>query len=72
MAAIRSVIPLSFSDARDDCTTIQTKASGHRVLTIVCPTRYVHTVTEMVRTDDLAATRDLLAAYLKVAGNATA
>ncbi len=64
----RTILPRGGNDA----ATIQTKASGHRVLTIVCPTRYVHTVTEMVRTDDLAATRDLLAAYLKVAGNATA
>jgi endoglucanase len=30
----------------------------------VCGTRYIHTVTEMIDQRDLAAARDLLAAYI--------
>lgn len=59
----RTILPRGGNDA----ATIQTKASGHRVLTIVCPTRYVHTVTEMVRLDDLGACKELLTAYLSEA-----
>jgi endoglucanase len=31
-------------------------------------TRYIHTVTEMIHKTDLAAARDVLAAYLRQAG----
>jgi len=47
-----------------DASTIQSKGSGYRVMSLVCPTRYIHTVTEMIHLDDLYATRDLLAAFL--------
>ncbi len=47
-----------------DTASIQKAGPGSRVLTLSCPTRYIHTVTEMVHLDDLHACRDLLAAYL--------
>ena len=61
--AQRTLLPSGGSDA----ATIQRKASGYRVMTLVCPTRYIHTVTEMVHLDDLHSTRDLLAGYLREA-----
>ena len=56
----RTILPRGGTDA----STIQRKAEGFRVMTLVCPTRYIHTVTEMIHLDDLHATRDLLVAYL--------
>ena len=47
-----------------DSGTIQRSRGGVRSFTLSCPTRYIHTVTEMVHLDDLTACRDLLAAYL--------
>jgi len=47
-----------------DAGTIQRTAAGIRVMTLLTPTRYIHTVAEMVHRDDLSASRDLLAAYL--------
>jgi len=47
-----------------DTAGIQKSAGGTRAFTLSCPTRYIHTVTEMVHLDDLHACRDLLAAYL--------
>ncbi len=52
------------SSGGTDAGPIQRKGAGFRVMTMVCPTRYIHTVTEMIHLDDLHATRDLLAAYL--------
>ena len=62
--AQRTILPRGGSDA----STIQRKASGYKVMALVCPTRYIHTVTEMIHLDDLHATRDLLAAYLSEGG----
>lgn len=56
----RSILPRGGTDAG----TLQRAGSGTRVLTLSCPTRYIHTVTESVHMDDLHACRDLLAAYL--------
>ncbi len=61
--AQRTILPRGGNDA----ATIQRKSTGYRVMTLVCPTRYIHTVTEMIHVDDLHATRDLLAAYLQQA-----
>lgn len=47
-----------------DAGTIQRAGRGRRTMTLSCPTRYIHTVAEMVHRDDLHACRDLLAAYL--------
>lgn len=47
-----------------DSGAIQRAAAGTRTLTFSCPTRYIHTVTEMIHLDDLHACRDLLAAWL--------
>ncbi|MDX1683370.1 MAG: M20/M25/M40 family metallo-hydrolase [Phycisphaeraceae bacterium] len=47
-----------------DAGTMQRAGAGARTFTLSCPTRYIHTVTEMVHRDDLNACRDLLAAYL--------
>ena len=47
-----------------DAGTVQRAGSGTRVLTLSCPTRYIHTVIESVHLDDLHACRDVLAAYL--------
>jgi endoglucanase len=55
-----SILPRGGTDAG----TLQRAAGGSRVLTLSCPTRYIHTVTEAVHMDDLHACRDLLAAYL--------
>lgn len=56
----RTLLPRGGNDA----ATMQRAGSGQRVMTIVCPTRYIHTVTEAVHKDDLTACRDLLAAWL--------
>lgn len=47
-----------------DTAGIQKAGGGTRAFTLSVPTRYIHTVTEMVHLDDLHACRDLLAAYL--------
>lgn len=47
-----------------DTGGIQRNAGGCKAITLSCPTRYIHTVTEMIHTGDIAACRDLLAAYL--------
>ena len=51
-----------------DAGTIQRARAGARTFTLSCPTRYIHTVTEMVHKEDLYACRDLLTAYLEQAG----
>jgi len=56
----RSILPRGGTDAG----ALQKAGEGVRVLTLSCPTRYIHTVTEAVHTTDLHACRDLLAAYL--------
>ena len=56
----RSILPRG----GPDCGAIQRAAAGVRTLTFSCPTRYIHTVTEMIHLDDLHACRDLLAAWL--------
>ncbi len=48
-----------------DAGTIQRAGSGVRVMTLLTPTRYIHTVTETVHKNDLHASRDLLAAFLE-------
>lgn len=48
-----------------DTGGIQRTAGGCRAITLGCPGRYVHTVTEMCHKADLEACRDLLAAYLE-------
>ncbi len=57
----RAILPRGGNDA----ATILTKGPGYRVATLVCPTRYIHTVTETIHLDDLYAMRDLVAAYLE-------
>lgn len=47
-----------------DSGTMQRARAGVRTMTLACPTRYIHTVTEMIHKNDMAACRDLLAAYL--------
>ncbi len=47
-----------------DAAAIQKAACGSKSITISVGTRYIHTVTEMINRTDLAAARDLLAAYL--------
>ncbi len=56
----RSILPRGGTDAG----TIQAAGPGVRTMTLSVPTRYIHTVTEMVHEDDMHATRNLLAAYL--------
>jgi endoglucanase len=48
-----------------DAGSIQRAGAGCKTMTLSCPTRYIHTVTEMIHTTDLLACRDLLAAYLE-------
>ena len=47
-----------------DGAAAQQAATGARAIGITVGTRYIHTVTEMIDTRDLAAARDVLAAYL--------
>jgi endoglucanase len=47
-----------------DGAAAQQAAAGARAVGIVVGTRYIHTVTEMIDLTDLAAARDVLAAYL--------
>jgi len=47
-----------------DGAAAQQARSGARAVGIVVGTRYIHTVTEMVHRDDLAAARDILAAWV--------
>lgn len=51
-----------------DAGAIQRAGAGVRSFTLSCPTRYIHTITEMIHRDDMNACRDLLAAYLAQAG----
>jgi endoglucanase len=51
-----------------DGAAAQQAAAGARAVGIVVGTRYIHTVTEMIHKTDLAAARDVLAAYLRQAG----
>jgi endoglucanase len=51
-----------------DGAAMQQAMSGARAAGIVCGTRYIHTVTEMIDKRDLAAARDLLAAWLPTVG----
>lgn len=48
-----------------DGAAAQQARAGARAVGIVVGTRYIHTVTEMVHKTDLAAARDILAAYLE-------
>ena len=61
----RSILPRGATDAG----TIQRARTGAKTFTLSCPTRYIHTITEMVHLDDLHACRDLLAAYLGQLGS---
>ena len=61
--AQRTILPRGGNDGY----AIQLKNAGRRVITLVCPTRNVHTVTEMAHLDDLRAGRDLLTAFLQEA-----
>jgi tetrahedral aminopeptidase len=47
-----------------DAGAMQRSRGGYKTITLSIPTRYIHTVTEMVHRNDLRATRDLLAAWL--------
>lgn len=47
-----------------DGAAAQQAAAGARALGITVGTRYIHTVTEMIDKKDLAAARDILAAYM--------
>lgn len=51
-----------------DGAAAQQARAGARAIGIVVGTRYIHTVTEMIHKTDLAAARDILAAYLETVG----
>lgn len=48
-----------------DTGGLQRSTGGCKAITLSCPTRYIHTVTEMIHQGDIKACRDLLAAYLE-------
>jgi endoglucanase len=50
-----------------DGGALQRSANGCAGITLSIPTRYIHTVNEMVRVSDVQAAIDLLAAYLNEA-----
>ena len=56
----RGILPRGGQDA----AAIQRSGAGARTATIVCGTRYIHTVTESIDKKDLQATIDLLAAWV--------
>ena len=51
-----------------DGAAAQQAAAGARALGVVVGTRYIHTVTEMIDRTDLAAARDILAAWVPTLG----
>lgn len=51
-----------------DGAAAQQAAAGARAVGITVGTRYIHTVTEMIDRKDLAAARDILAAYMGACG----
>jgi len=57
----RSILPRGGTDTG----AIQRAGPGVPSFTLTCPTRYIHTVTEMIHRDDLHACRDLLHRYLE-------
>ncbi len=56
-----SVLPRGGTDAG----AMQRLRGGIKTVTLAIPTRYIHTVTEMVHKDDLQSAIDLLAAWLE-------
>jgi endoglucanase len=56
-----SVLPRGGTDAG----AIQRSRGGVKTATLAIPTRYIHTVTEMVHKDDLQSAIDLIAAWLE-------
>lgn len=50
-----------------DTGGLQRTRGGCKTFTLSCPTRYIHTITEMISKTDLTACRDLLTAYLETA-----
>lgn len=56
----RSILPRGGTDSG----AIQRAGCGARVMTLSCPTRYIHSVTEALHLGDINACRDVLAAYL--------
>ena len=52
------------TDRMKDSGAMQQTLTGSRAAGLVCGTRYIHTVIEMIDKNDLAAARDLLAAWL--------
>lgn len=48
-----------------DGAAAQQAAAGAKAVGIVCGTRYIHTVTEMIDTRDLGAARDVVARYIE-------
>lgn len=60
----RTILPRGGQDG----AAAQQAAAGARAVGIVVGTRYIHTVTEMIDKRDLEAARDIVAAYLSVAG----
>jgi endoglucanase len=66
-AAVREKIPFQrtiLARGGQDGAAGQQARSGARAAGIVVGTRYIHTVTEMIDLGDLAAARDLLAAWI--------
>ena len=64
IAVQRTILPRGGQDGAAG----QQARSGARAVGVVVGTRYIHTVTEMIDTRDLAAARDLLAAWLATIG----
>ncbi len=57
-----------FARGGQDGAAMQQAMSGAVAAGVVCGTRYIHTVTEMIDKRDLAAARDLLVKYLPTIG----
>lgn len=65
IASQRTILPRGGQDG----AAAQQARCGARAAGLVVGTRYIHTVTEMIDTRDLAAARDLLAAWLPTVGD---
>jgi len=57
----RAILPRGGQDG----AVIQRSRSGVRTISLACPVKYIHTVTEMTHKDDLKSYHTLLTAWLE-------
>ena len=60
---------LSYLVKKSDAGAMQRSRGGNASITLSIPTRYIHTVNEMVNKDDVTAAATLLARYVEDSHN---